>query len=274
MQSPSWKANRFAASQAIPRISRHPKVRYRIHKSPPPVSTLGQPNPVNIPSSHLLEIHRNIIHPTTPRSPHWSLSLRFPHQDPIHPALLTYTRHMPSSSHLLDFITRTILGEEYKSLSSSLCSLLHSPVTSSLLRPNILLNTMFSNTLSFLSSRNANDQVSHLYKTRGKIIVLYILIFKFLDRNLEDKRFCIEWQQTFPDLNLLLISSAIEFWFVKVVPKYLNSSTPSIALCKEISIKKCEGVFSLTYPACNAHSSYYIVYWGLAGSTVDFHVIT
>ena len=55
---------------------------------------------------------------------------------------------------LLDFITRTILGEEYKSFSSSLCSLHHSPVTSSLLGPNILLNTMFSNTLSFLSSRN------------------------------------------------------------------------------------------------------------------------
>ena len=63
--------------------------------------------------------------------------------------------------------------------SSSLCNLLHSPVISSLLVPNILLNTMFSNTLSFLSSRNVNDQVSHAYKTTGKIIVLYILIFKF-----------------------------------------------------------------------------------------------
>ena len=34
-------------------------------------------------------------------------------------------------------VTRTILGEEYKSFSSSLCNLLHSPVTSSLLGPNI-----------------------------------------------------------------------------------------------------------------------------------------
>jgi len=68
------------------------------------------------------------------------------------------------------------LGEEYKSFRSSLCDLLHSPVTSSLPGPNILLNTMFSNTLSFLSSGNVNDQVSHPYKTTGKIIVLYILI--------------------------------------------------------------------------------------------------
>ena len=36
-------------------------------------------------TSHLLEIHPNIIHPSMPRSPQWSLSLRFPHQDPIHP---------------------------------------------------------------------------------------------------------------------------------------------------------------------------------------------
>jgi len=44
------------------------------------------------------------------------------------------------------------LGEEYRSFSSSLCSLLHSPVTPSLLGPNILLNTIFWNTLNFLSS--------------------------------------------------------------------------------------------------------------------------
>ena len=54
----------------------------------PPVSILGQPNPVHIPTSHLLEIYPNIIHPSTSKSPQWSLSLRFPRQDPIHPSLL------------------------------------------------------------------------------------------------------------------------------------------------------------------------------------------
>ena len=85
VQSPSWTANWFTASQEIPRISRNPKVHYRTHKRPPLVSILGQHNPVHIPTSHLLQIHPNIIHPSTPRSPQWSLSLRF--------ILLTYSLH-------------------------------------------------------------------------------------------------------------------------------------------------------------------------------------
>ena len=46
MQSTSWAANWFAASQEIPCISRNPKVHYRTHKRPPPVSILGQNNPI------------------------------------------------------------------------------------------------------------------------------------------------------------------------------------------------------------------------------------
>jgi len=70
VQSPSWEAKWFAASQEIPRISLNPKVHYHTHKRPPPVSILGQPNPVPIHTSHVLEIHPNIIYPSTPRSPH------------------------------------------------------------------------------------------------------------------------------------------------------------------------------------------------------------
>ena len=69
------------------------------------------------------------------------------------------------------------------------------------------------------------------HKTTGKIVVLYILIFKFLDSNLGDKRFCTSWLQ-----NLLLISSAIEFCFVKVAPKYLNSSTLSKVLLSVLTL--------------------------------------
>ena len=73
VQSPSWEANRLAASQAIPCISWNPRVHYRTHKRQPPVPILGQPNPVHIPTTHLLEIHPNIINPSMPRSPQWSL---------------------------------------------------------------------------------------------------------------------------------------------------------------------------------------------------------
>ena len=55
------------------------------------------------------------------------------------------------------------MGEEYRSLSSSLWSFLHSFVTSSLLGPNIL-NTLFPTPYSqhpILSSLNVRDQVSH-----------------------------------------------------------------------------------------------------------------
>ena len=56
------------------------------------------------------------------------------------------TPYMPCPSHSSRFYHATILGEEYRSLSSSLCSFLHSLVTSSLLGQNIPLNTLFSNT--------------------------------------------------------------------------------------------------------------------------------
>ena len=80
------------------------------------------------------KVRFNIIH-STARSLRWSLPLRFLHQNPLCPYHLI----------LPDLITRIIFGEQYRSKSSSLCSLLHSPVTSSLLGPNTFPSTLFSN---------------------------------------------------------------------------------------------------------------------------------
>jgi len=119
----------------------------------------------SIPTSYFLKIHFNIIFPSKPGSPKCSPSLRFPQQNPVYTSSLPIRAKRPAHLILLDFVTRTILGEKHRSLSSSLCSFLHSPVTSSLLGPNILLNTLFSNTPSLRSSLNVSDQVSHTYKS-------------------------------------------------------------------------------------------------------------
>ena len=83
----------------------------------------------------------------------------------LYTPLLSHIRATCPAHHvLLDFIARTILGEECRSLSSSLCSFLHSHVTSSLLGPNILLSILLSKNLSLRFSLNVSDQFSHPYK--------------------------------------------------------------------------------------------------------------
>ena len=98
-QSPSCEADRFSASQEIPRILWNPKVHYRIHKFPPPVSILFLLDSVHTPTSYFLMIHLNIILPSTPGSPKWSLSLRFPHQTPAYASPFSHTCYMSLPSH-------------------------------------------------------------------------------------------------------------------------------------------------------------------------------
>ena len=167
------KLTSFRLVIKFPAFYENPKIHYCIHKCPPPVPLLSQLDPVHNPTSHFLKIHLNIIIPSTPGPPKCTISLGFPHQRPVYASPLSHTRYMPRLSHSSRFY-HSMLGEEYRSLCSSLCSFLHSPVTSSLLRPNFLLSTLFLNTLSLRSSLNVNDQVSHPYKTTGKTIVLYM----------------------------------------------------------------------------------------------------
>ena len=144
-QSHSWEANGFSASQEIPRILRSPKVHYHVHKWPPPVPILSHLDPFHTPTSYLLKYNLNIILPSRSGSPKWPLSLRFPTKTLNMPLLSPRCATCPAHLIILDFITRTILGEEYRLWSSSLWNFLHSFVPSSLLGPNILLSTLFLN---------------------------------------------------------------------------------------------------------------------------------
>jgi hypothetical protein len=135
-QSPSWKANRFSRSQEIPHILWSPKIHYHIHKCLSPGPILSQHDPVHTPTSYFLKIHLNIILPSTPGG---LFPSGFPTKTLYTPLLSPKHTTCPAHLILLDFITQTIMGEKYRSFSSSLCSFFHSPVTSSLLGPNILL---------------------------------------------------------------------------------------------------------------------------------------
>ena len=152
------------ASQEVPHIVWNLNVHYCIHKCLPPAPILSQIDTVHTSTSRFMRIHLNIIFPLC-----LSLPSIFPSGFPTK-ALLCSMRATCPAHLILDFISQTILGEEYSLLSSSLCSFLHSTITSSLSYPNILLSTLFSNTLS------VSNQVSHLYKTTGKIISIEKII--------------------------------------------------------------------------------------------------
>ena len=94
---------------------------------------------------------------------------RLHHQNPVYNSALPIQVTCPGHLTIFHVITWALVGDEYISLSKSLSSFLHPPVTSSLLSPNILLRSLFSNILSLCSSLSVSDQVSHPYKETSTI---------------------------------------------------------------------------------------------------------
>jgi hypothetical protein len=97
------------------------------------------------------------------------------------PVRATYPAHLIH----LDVVTQITFDEECTLRSSSVSIFLHPPITSCHLGPNILLSTLFWNDLILCSFL--------VYRTVGKIMVLFALIFTFLVTRQEDERFCVQW---------------------------------------------------------------------------------
>jgi len=97
-----WEANRFSASQEIPHLLWNPKVHYRIHKCPPNVPILSQPDTVHNPAFNFLKIQFNIF-PSMSASSKCLSPSGFHHQTPAYASPLPKTCYMPHQINFSQF---------------------------------------------------------------------------------------------------------------------------------------------------------------------------
>jgi hypothetical protein len=92
----------------------------------------------------------------------------------------------PAYVILLELITLMVYGEAYKLWSSSLCSLIQPPTTSSILGSNSVSAPCQTPPVYVLPL--VWETKFHTHTTQQVKLVLYVLIFKFLKRRREDMR--------------------------------------------------------------------------------------
>jgi hypothetical protein len=117
--------------------------------------------------------HFNIFFPSTLSSPQWSASFFFSCENVLCAFSRPWYVHSPCHPPSLDISNN--IWQAAQTTSSSLWNIHQPSLTSSLLCPNILLSTLFTNPPSPYCLYVKN-QVSRQYKTTGQTTVLYVLI--------------------------------------------------------------------------------------------------
>jgi len=158
-QSPSWEANRFSASQDIPRILWNPKVHYCIHLSLSSASSTQSipPHPTSWRSILVLFSHLLLCLP----------SGFFPQVSPPKPCIHLssfHTRYMPLPSYSLFYHPHNI-GWAVQIIQLLIMQFPLLPCYLVPLRPS----TLFSNTLCLPSSLNVSDQILHPWKQQAEL---------------------------------------------------------------------------------------------------------
>jgi hypothetical protein len=154
----------------------------------------------------------------------WTLSLLISHRYSIRIPLLPTCATCPIHHTLIDIIILITHSEEYKLWLASLCSVLQSSLTSSLFGPNILLRTLFSNNLSLCSSLNIRHSFTSIQNHRQNYSFVYYNFYVFKNQT-RTQRFPDWMVASISRIRSLLTFSLIKFWFVTLVPKYLNCAT-------------------------------------------------
>jgi hypothetical protein len=170
--SPSWEAARRVDTQELPSVLWNSKVNYCVRKSPPLVPILRKINPVHTTPSYLAKLHLNIV---------W----------------LNYS----------DYIWQRVQVMKLLIMQSSPTSCHFIP-----LRSKYSPQHLFSSTLSLCSSLNVRGQVSHTYETTGKVTVLHILIFAFLDSRREDRSSALNGSKYFTSCLTHFCRNFISTW--------------------------------------------------------------